>query len=808
MAAIRKRTPSKKAVLRGESQSINKVSTKRSRASDFVVGKKKRKIHRTRAVDKKTSSEKNGESVVSELLSEVAKLGEEDFEQDGQLDSDIEALRDAVSEARNADENDGSDHKSLADTDEGESENETGEEGSDATPSGRNETDNANKSEVGSSDSDVDMDRHRVDLEELKKSDPNFYKYLQENDAALLDFGESDAEDGSDDENHNVAVDDDSGSEDERLAAAEAGLDHATPKKAEKESDTKIVDLKYLDNLQSELTKRRTALNASQDLLRIFRSGRKLAVSNKIVTRSKKKAAKAKKQSKRKTSNGAEGNDLSDDEDDNINERVDEGYDAGKVRFVSAKAYQKAMNMAIIGIQETLDSLLGKPRANASIKLAQDWSPKNHKRWNNLEPMFLGFVYHMITLTEHMTDARTLRFLLKRLLLLIPYTKEMPSLTRRLVNVALSVWSSSDRDVSRATKLRAFFLLHALASENENCEVVLRKVCASFSKSISSVCNTRTLPNILFSVDCIVELFGIDMGASYSVAFTHLREIAVTLRSVLTCKDIKSEIDKLYNWKIMNGIRLWSRILGRYGSENELASLIYPFVQVSLGILRLPCNPKSYPLRLHICSFVTDLASETGVFVPVPPHLVAILRCAELKHVPKRGALRPLEWRALLRVEDEVVGTKAYLGGVIRGVVFQLAKYFASISKHVSFPEIAHGTIVELHKAAKEIRVMEWKKDIQELRDQLKKTAVMVVEARAKSGLGPRDVLSQDKMKHCVAGLMEKKTPIQRLHELEKNRKVREEKLLAEDGKQASKSGGVGVEGNRMGKASDGESEQ
>lgn len=766
MVGVRKQTATEKAAARNQAKSTKKVVPKRSRASEFAFSKKKRKI-RTSGTQN-SSAAKDGESVLSELLAKVEKLAEQNIEQEEDLDSDVESLKEAIFDAQEADENEESDQKSLIDTDEDNSESES----FDVANNDNNEL------EDSTNGSDLDITSHRVDLEELHKSDPKFYKYLKENEPALLDFGQSDDENGASDSEDDDAMEDES--EDERLAASEAGLDDGSSGKVEKKKKTKIVDLDYLRDLQSRLSNRRTALNASQDLLRIFRSGRELAVSSKIVSRSKKKAAKAKKQSKR--SNDYVDNE---EEDDDINEELadDEGFDAGMVRFVSAKAYQKAMNMAIIGIQETLDDLLGKPSASASSKTVQEWSPRNHSRWNNLESMFLGFVYHLITLTEHMTDARTLRFLLKRLLLLIPYTKEMQSLTRKLVNVALSVWSGSDRDVSRPTKLRAFFLLHALGSESENTEVVLRKVCASFSRKVSSVCNTRTLPNIQFSIDCLVELFGIDMGASYSVAFTYLREIAVTLRTVLTCKDTKSEIEKVHNWRIINGIRLWSRVLARYGNEDELASLIYPFVQVSLGILRLPNNPKSYPLRLHICDFVTDLVSETGVFVPVPPHLLAILRCAELKHVPKRGVLRPLEWRALLRVEDETVGTKPYLGGVVRGVVYQLAKYFACISKHPSFPEIAHGTIVELQKAGKEVKDKEWKGDINELRDQLKKTVAVIAEARAESGLGPKDILQREKMKQCVIGLSEKKTPIQRLYELEKTRKVREEQVRAE-GKQ------------------------
>ena len=47
----------------------------------------------------------------------------------------------------------------------------------------------------------AEIEQHQMDLAELKKSDPEFYKFLQEEDAELLDFDESEGEeDGDDDE--------------------------------------------------------------------------------------------------------------------------------------------------------------------------------------------------------------------------------------------------------------------------------------------------------------------------------------------------------------------------------------------------------------------------------------------------------------------------------------------------------------------------------------------------------------------------------------------------------------------------------
>lgn len=817
---------------------------KRRRAADFIASSRSRKKRRERQQHPRSNGD--GEQRISQLLGEVRDAVRKDSNSELELGSDLEMLKEAIEEADDANENEGSVDDDLSSDSESDettianaSKNTSVPKADSKKPksNGRKSKGKPSLKPADESDDDGATVSHQAELEALKHSDPEFYKYLQDNDAGLLDFEDNDVEAVSDDklkrasnenEDSNDSADespaekdadsrhdDEMVSEDddeEALAAAEAGLEIDPDSEAEDEDEldegsasekpsskangkkpsveegkSKLIDMGYLRTLQTQLAHRRTSLKACKELLRIFRAGRELAVSSDVVNKSKKNALKAKKRRSRKQGKDKDEDEIDEEDDDSDDEFVDDrSYVAGDVRFVSAKAYQKAMNMAIIGIQGTLDSLLGKPRVKSEndksgIAALASWSPKEHPRWSNLQPTFRSFVVHMFSLTEHMKDARTLRFLLKRLESMVPYTKEKPGLTRKLIRIALSLWSAQSRNMSHATKLRAFLLLHAVASEEENTDIVLRKVCQVYSKTIAAVCNPRTLPSISFATKCIVELFGIDMGASYTVAFTHLRQIAVTLRTVLTSREINTDMEKIYNWTTINNIRLWSRVLARYGAEDELEPLIYPFVQISLGILRLQASPKNFPLRLHVCNFVTDLANETGVFIPMAPHLLSMLRCAELKRSPKPGATRVLEWRSLLRVADDVVPTKPYLGGIIRGIVLQFAKYFAGMSKHVSFPEISHRVSSELRKFAKTLKVPDWKRDIIDLCDQLMKTAKLIMDMRAKADFGPSGAIGPLGMREIVPGLTEEmKTPIQRLYEMELKRKEREESLRDE----------------------------
>lgn len=741
---------------------------------------------------KKASAKKGGKHSKDEELSDDSNdSGSDDGSDLVPLVEVIPAKKDDPSAESSAnDSDDGEDAEELREAEDSGSADESDASGSDAhvpLVSLKSKKPDSAGSEAGESDSDSGEEGaqdHNADLEDLKMADPDFYKFLQENDKDLLNFEAGSGSEGDGEENDDDGSDADDESDDaeeEAAAAAEAGLDVSKPKKTKPaERKSRVVDLGYLRELQTQLSNRRTSLKACRDLLRIFRAGRELAVSSKVVKTSKKNALKAKKR-QRKNKQSADGDVVMGDEeeeDSDDEEFVDDGsLVAGEIRFASSKAYQKAMNMAIIGIQGTIDMLLAKPDVDkAGTDALAAWDPREHKRWEHLEPTFKVFVYHMFALIAHMKDACTLRFLLKRAKYLVPYTKGQPSLTRKLTRVALSYWSAPSRDVSHTTKLCSYLLLHSVACEDENTEIVLRKVTQSFTKSIATVCNPRTLPSIVFSVKCIVELFGIDMGASYTVTFTHLRQLAILLRTVLTSKDMNNDIEKIYNWTIINSIRLWSAVLAQYGSKDELHALIYPFVQVSLGILRLQSSPRNYPLRLHVCSFVTDLAIATGVYIPVPPHLLAILRCAELKKVPQPGATRAIEWRSILRVGDEVVATKPYLGGIIQGVVMQLAKYFAGISKHVSFPEISHAVVAELRKFSKLLRVPDWRRDIGDLCDQLKKTAQIVSDMRAKADFGPKGAIGPKGMLQIVPGIpAESKTPIQRMYAIERKRQEKQE---------------------------------
>lgn len=716
---------------------------------------------------------------------------------------------------------------------------------------------------------------HKRDIEALKQDDPEFYKFLEENEATLLEFdciddfddatgaGDNDGDvvddrgdiddegeggDGSEDsdsvtdgegeevEQQNRHVDseieeakseesdledaskvdskgivedvggysdDDDGEEQaEADAAAEAGIDlrgvesdegeeeaeaeveeevpgESEDHEAKKRKKVIFVDMPYLRDIKEQLKSTRSSLKATKELLRLFRAGKDILPGQ--TASHDKKAKMNKKRSRKDDGDHIRERDVDDMEDD---EFADDGsFASGKVRFASAKAYQHAMNLAITGIQDALDRMLGKPAAKKSSvdRQASKWDPTDSGRWLNLQPVFRSYVFHMLSLCDTVVDPKTSRFLLKRLELLVPYTRGNKSLLKKMIKIAVRMWSADALHVSEATRLRAYLLLNKIAHGPGNAEVVLRSCCTVYASSIANVCNPRTLPRIHFATTCIVELFGVDMGASYTTAFANLREMAVSLRAVLVSKEEKEEVERIHNWSYINRLRLWSKVLGKYGSEDELRPLIYPYVQVSLGVMRVHATPRTFPMRLHVASYLSELVEQTGVFIPLAPHLLSLLRCSELRKKPGHGNSKALEWRSILRVSSDIIKTKPFLTGVLEGVILHLAKYFSTFSRHVSFPEIAHVAEVTLRKLAKEVVVGDWKLKVMALVQKLRQTSEMVTEARAKADFTPQGAVCSDGMLGCVPGIdREKKMPIQLFYEVEFARSQKEERLRDE----------------------------
>ncbi len=70
-------------------------------------------------------------------------------------------------------------------------------------------------------------------------------------------------------------------------------------------------------------------------------------------------------------------------------------------------------------------------------------------------------------------------------------------------------------------------------------------------------------PHVAFMGNCVVELFGLDMGAAYEHAFVYIRELAALLRGALSART-KDAFREVYCWQTVNTLELWAKLLAAH----------------------------------------------------------------------------------------------------------------------------------------------------------------------------------------------------------------------------------------------------
>ena len=111
--------------------------------------------------------------------------------------------------------------------------------------------------------------------------------------------------------------------------------------------------------------------------------------------------------------------------------------------------------------------------------------------------------------------------------------------------------------------LVASSLLSPTASAKADC--ILQGVYRSFVQNAKFV-NAASVPHIHFMASCVVEMFGLDMAASYQQAFSAIRQLAVLLRGALAMRT-KDAFREVYCWQTVNCLELWAKLLAAHADK-------------------------------------------------------------------------------------------------------------------------------------------------------------------------------------------------------------------------------------------------
>ena len=503
------------------------------------------------------------------------------------------------------------------------------------------------------------IENHREDLNALATKDPDFYKYLQENDAELLDFGGGD------------------------LAEVDQLSEDEKPKKKRKK----------LKKPQSDISEEDVREEATED------STGQTEVTAEMVTQWK--TAMLEQHSLRAMRRVV----LAFRTAAYVNADEEKEF---KYSISSPDVYHQLLVSALDHVPTVLNHHVPvKESTMEKVRVAIE-----SKKYRTLTPLLKSHSSAVIHLLENLSDATTLNKTLNALNPLLPYLLPFKKILKSLVTCVVGVWSdTSTADTSRIT---AFLVIRRLAvvSDSSIRTALLKTAYQGLVKG-SRITNPYTLPAINLMKNSAAELWGIDPDVGYTTGFVYIRQLAVHLRSSIT-QPTKDSYKQIYNWQYIHSLDFWSRVISGHcspgsnpslkaASDSPLHPLLYPLVQITLGALRLIPTPTYYPLRFQLTRSLLRISRATTTYIPLAPSLLEVFQATEMTKPPKPSTLKSLDFTTALRVPKAYLGTRAYQDGLGEQLVELMAEFFGIWAKHIAFPELILPPVVHLKRWLKTV---------------------------------------------------------------------------------------------------------
>nr|CAG4638311.1 EOG090X02MG [Cyclestheria hislopi] len=619
-------------------QEIGEVSSKHS------VEKKDNKRNNKSKISSDSSSIPDGvdvEDVDTEENDEEEDVEDEDNECDEEADSENE-------------DNDSSE--------EADSENEVNDGEEEADEEDDDDNDSDSNAFVGS-----EVKKHKATLEKLKTDDPEFYKFLSENDRELLEFDTSDSEDDNEkeDEVHKPPdelelASDDSDYEDKESAAIRKS-----------NVVTQVLVDKWQENLKTDKSVKTIA-----EVVDVFRCA--------VQSVSEEKTPKL------------------------------------KYHVEGGTAFNSVVRLCIVDLIPAIKRYL-KMTDDGPVKLEQS------KGWIKVKLHVKSYLADVIRLLSSLAESSLLSVLLKHVHQLIPFYRSFIKITRVLCKRLVTLWCEGQDSV----RVLAFLCLLRLArvQPEQLLEPLLKAMYLSYARNCKFT-SPSTWPMINFMRRSLVEIMALQENLTYRHAFLYIRQLAIHLRNALTLKKKDSNLT-VYNWQFVHCLHLWAALLGALPHSQTLKPLVYPLVQIGIGTINLVPTGRYYPLRFHVASILNKLSVDTGVFIPVLPFLLEILQKHNFEKKPSKTSMKPMDFSCILRVSQSQLGESGFRDAVIETFYDRLLECLESNSHSVAFPELALPVILQLKSFIKKCPVANYSKKLKQLLEKIQENVQFIEKKRS-----------------------------------------------------------------------------